>query len=355
MRTCRRRTFRLLLLPAAGVVFLTVLTAQGGSRRGLKGTSVGRLRTIGHSSKLRDFSRFSYGLGSLSRPTPASSGNLLRRHLSRSTSWFSRHRKRKSGPTGMRDPAPQRRRTKVLYRPKHKDVASYYKGRPGHVKPPTFDASAAGSAHAYLDALARDADDVLSASAKTITSLVPTEPGPYRDYMRKAELAFRDADYVTAFNQYKLANDLAGADPESFLGLTHSSFAMARGSYVRAAYYLGRALRYLPELPLVPLEPKGFWRDQAAYDQQLARLDAHLKKAPADAEARLMKAYLLWFSDDADGTRQSLAAALAAAKDPALIEAIETFRDGMEADREGEPTTRPDPGRSKTAPRPADG
>ncbi|MDY6914393.1 MAG: hypothetical protein SVT52_08060 [Planctomycetota bacterium] len=187
------------------------------------------------------------------------------------------------------------------------------------------------AASGYLEAVYAAAGSSLLKSDETITSLVPQGPGAYRTYMERGEAAFRTGDFAKAFDEFRLANSISWHNPESLLSLLHARLALDRYSYARAAFYFREALRYLPELPLVPLQPKGFYGNRARYVDHLMRLEAYVRKHPNDSDAAMVLTYLHWFDNRTDSARQALAGALASANNPDQIEAIETFWDGMVA------------------------
>jgi tetratricopeptide (TPR) repeat protein len=182
--------------------------------------------------------------------------------------------------------------------------------------------------------------------ASAITTLVPAAPGIYHDFMENGEKAFHSGYFVEAMQNFRNANHVGVHDPESMLSLAHAHFAL--GQFATAGVYLAQAIEVLPELPLLPIKPTSFYGDlgeqRARYGDHLDMLRAYLGHQPDDAEAHLLLAYFLWFSQNDDPTakaqdiqnaRQSLAAGLAASRktqvSKATVEAIETFWDGMVA------------------------
>ncbi|MGB2822009.1 MAG: hypothetical protein WBF17_13580 [Phycisphaerae bacterium] len=198
------------------------------------------------------------------------------------------------------------------------------------------DETALGAARAYLQALEEAATSKLRDSSKPITSLVPTPASEYRDHMAKGDRAFRDNNLHLAYSEFRIANDLGGGDAESLVCLTHTQFALSRYSYATASYFLQRAVKHMPELPLANLRPRGFYDTAAKYAEHLVALEDHLEKDPADGEALLLLAYFRWFEEkqDVKATHDALAGALASAlkrKNTHLLEAVETFWDGIVA------------------------
>jgi len=200
----------------------------------------------------------------------------------------------------------------------------------------TQDETAFGAARAYLQALEEAATSQLKDHSKPITSLVPTPPSEYRNHMAKGDRAFRANNFHVAYTEFQIAGDMGGQDPESLICLTHTQFALSRYSYAKACYFLQLAIRHMPELPLARLRPRGFYSSASKYAEHLVALEEHLEKDPADGEAQLLLAYFRWFGEaqDAQATGTALSKALASAlrrKDTHLLEAAETFWDGMVA------------------------
>jgi hypothetical protein len=182
--------------------------------------------------------------------------------------------------------------------------------------------------------------------ATSITTLVPSVPGMYHDFMENGEKAFHLGYFLEAMQDFRNANHVGIHDPESLLSMAHAHFALGR--FATAGVYLAQAIEVLPELPLLPLKPRAFYGDsddgRAKYGDHLDMLRAYLQRQPDDAEAHLLLAYFLWFNQNDDpaaraqdlqSAKQSLADGLAAGKKvhvpKATTEAIETFWDAMVA------------------------
>lgn len=177
--------------------------------------------------------------------------------------------------------------------------------------------------------------------AEPITSLVPEESGLYRDHMAQGEAAFRSGNMREALARFHQARSAAGTCPEITMSLMHTRFALSRFSYVSASYYLQETLTHLPELPLAPLKPRGFYGDPAAYLERIDRLKKHLSESPRDANGHLVLAYFQWFDEDTARARQSLLAAWKLSRAPRnassrakaearrMREAIDIFWKGM--------------------------
>jgi hypothetical protein len=154
--------------------------------------------------------------------------------------------------------------------------------------------------------------------------------------MAKGDRAFRTNNLQEAYANFEIASDLGGRDPESFICLTHTQFALSKHSYSKASYFLQQALKYMPELALANLRPRGFYGNLNKYAEHLVALQEHVEKYPRDGEALLVLAYFRWFGEtqDVPATQKAMSRALASAlasQDTRLIEAVETFWDGMVA------------------------
>jgi len=198
------------------------------------------------------------------------------------------------------------------------------------------DETALGAARAYLQALEEAATSKLRDSSEPITTLVPTPKSDYREHMLKGDRAFRANNYRGAYSEFLIASDLGGRDPESLICLTHAQFALSAYAYPKAAYFLERAIKYMPELPLANLRPRGFYGSAAKYAEHMVALEEHLERAPADGDALLLLAYFRWFDENQDvkTVHKALSRALASAlkrKETHLLEAVQTFWDGMVA------------------------
>jgi len=218
--------------------------------------------------------------------------------------------------------------------------------------------TAFGLARAFVLELEKASSSLLQQRGQPITSLVPKNESLYRKYMVRGDRAFRQGNYRNAYANFQIANDLGGHDSESYVCLVHTEFALSACSYAKACYFLEQALRYMPELPLANLRPRGFYDSEAKYAQQLIALVDHTEKHPSDHEAILLLAYFRWFEGKRNvaGAKKLLAKALAAGlekKDPLLIDAVETFWRGIVASGAATGELAPEP-REAPEPTPAE-
>ncbi|MDP6633381.1 MAG: hypothetical protein QGG42_00605 [Phycisphaerae bacterium] len=160
---------------------------------------------------------------------------------------------------------------------------------------------------------------------ESIKTLVPDQPGQYRDKMHRGEELLRAGSYLTAYDQFKLASDIVGRSPEPYLNMAHAKFGS--GGYSMTAFYIRRALVCMPQLPAVPLRPKKFYPNVAVFGDLIIRLESQLDERPGDGDALLILAYFRWFADtpDVSAVRSALEKALAVAKSEERIEAIHIF------------------------------
>ena len=131
-----------------------------------------------------------------------------------------------------------------------------------------------------------------------VTSFVPRTPGPYRDAMIKGEKAFREGRYREAKAIFEAAAPLAVAAPGSMLSLSRTDFTIAKGSYDSAAVYLLWAVEKFPELMYIRIEPGSFYGKPDDFKGALARLVAHAKAKPTDANAHFVLGYFMWRERD---------------------------------------------------------
>jgi len=369
----------LLLLVFSFAMLPSRATAQGRGRVSLR--SVGSLSQLGESGATRSFRSYSYGLGSLQGGAGGRNGGALRSSIgqtgfsvhhssalsvpgSRGRSLGSSSLSRalgnnglsipRSGLGGTRSGLDLRVGTPMVTIPVAPVAPVAPSGLPvsGGTSTPVGafadqgqssgignvlakqDETALGAARAYLQALEKAATSKLKDHSKPITSLVPTPDSEYKDHMAKGDRAFRGNNFHVAYTEFRIASDLGGRDPESLVCLAHTQFALSRYSYAKAAYFLQLAIRYMPELPLANLRPRGFYGTAAKYAEHLVALSEHLEEDPGDGEAALLLAYFRWFENpqNVPATRDALSKALTSAlkrNDAHLLEAIETFWDGM--------------------------
>ncbi len=325
--------------------------AQSRARRRL-GT-VGYHEGVGVSSVSQTFAPYSYGIGSLKSPRPGAGGNVLSSSIGRGGSFSIRSAgsAHGSGTAGsLVGAAPTGGR---LYNPGGNLIHTTIIGGGGLSQALlSMDSSAIGAASAYLSTIGTGSEGTLAGRDRPITSLVPTEPSRYRDFMEGGEKAFKAGEFQQAYLEFQLANLIGHDDPESFLSMAQAAFGRSLFAYTEAAFYLRRALTVLPELALVPLQPKAFYGDSSdaadRYAEHQMRLSAHLQTAPTDTDGQLMLAYYRWFEGDVSTAREALNRAMRAGrnmKDEKIVEAVSVFWDGMVASGKVsgklEATTRP--------------
>ncbi len=162
-------------------------------------------------------------------------------------------------------------------------------------------------------------------SDESIKTLVPDRPGQYRDKMQRGEEFLRAGSFLSAYEQFKVASDIVGRSPEPFLNMAHARFGA--GGYRMTAFYIRRALTYMPELPLVALRPKNFYENIAVFGDLIIRLEAYLDENSDNGDALLVLAYFRWFAErqEVATVRSLLEKALAVSKSEDRIEAIHIF------------------------------
>lgn len=170
-----------------------------------------------------------------------------------------------------------------------------------------------------------------AAAGAPITTLVPSEPGPFADRLGQGEEAFRKGDYPVSRDLYEVALALAWDAPESHLSLLHVFFAS--GGYNQAASHLKKALEVYPELPLVDLRLRQFYDKPEELDAQTQRL-AETAQDADQTNLWLVLAYVQYFDGHGDKAQETLQRALARAtllKDTDGAEAAQRFLDGIAA------------------------
>ncbi|MDP6633576.1 MAG: hypothetical protein QGG42_01590 [Phycisphaerae bacterium] len=168
----------------------------------------------------------------------------------------------------------------------------------------------------------------LQGSDGSIDTLVPDQPGQYRDMMHKGEELMRSGNFIAAYEQFKVVSDIMGRSPEPFLSMAHAKFGA--GSYGMTAFYIRRALTCMPQLPGLPLRPKSFYSNVAIFMDLIIRLESHLEENENDGDALLILAYFRWFDDTpaapaAPVVRKALEKALAVSESEDRTEAIQIF------------------------------
>ena len=336
MLTGRVRMWLVLAMGLPLIVAASSALAQ--SRKRTFSPYVG-FRRVGSSRVSERFVPYSYGIGGLRPSGAGASRSLLQSSIGRPSGFGIG---RGSVAPGAASAAPTSDMPLAsgarLYNPTENVLGSSVGGGQFGGPLASTGSGALGAASAYLAELSAVSEDRLKKTDQPITSLVPSEPGLYQQYMKDGEEAFKEGDFHRAYDLFEMANFIGTKDPESLLSLTHAAFARSLYSYSSAALYLRLALKYLPELPLASLQPKAFYGEtpEAAsrYDERIFRLKKHLMESPKDPDGLLLLAYFRWFEGNVKAAQQALSSALDAAqtaKNPEMVEIIGIFWDGMVA------------------------
>jgi hypothetical protein len=326
-----RRLTTLLLL---GTLPALAGSASGQGRSSVNISTIGRGTQIGDTAASRTFREYSTGVGSLGRSSAGGGTSVLRSSLSGgslSVRRGSRGAQRETLGSGVDRPTLNRgtdygsRTRSVIQGRRATGVTSLSEMAKTD---PLY------GTRAFLSAV-RDEDTLRTERVEPITSLVPDQPGKYRDYLAKGERYFKAAKYIDAVGWFEMASVFDGDDPESLLSLTHAKTATQ--AYPSAAFLLRKAVRNFPELPLLPLRPRGFYGDSLDYADQMAKLRKYVSDNTYDPDGHLLLAYYQWFEGEPAKAKDSLATAYRKAQDrnkksrEHIAEAIDIFWKGMVA------------------------
>lgn len=322
------------------------LSAQG--RHGVAITDPGVMHVIGQSGASYGFGQYSYGLGSVqaSRSTPT---DVLRSSISDLGPISSSNRTVTPGDSGLSQLiAPPTGSTFRKFGAGVSDISEAQRGSAMAALMKSTDMGKLDSVSSYMFAIGAGSKEDYLNKTEAITTLVPSQPGLYRDYLQQAETNFRSGQFSLAIGQYQLANDLGSTDWISLLGMAQTEFA--RNNFRSSCVYLEQVIKYFPELPLLTLEPRGFFGDRSRYADNLARLEREVQDDPRDAEKAFLLAYFRWFDQNAAASQKALSRCLASAQekhDEDLLDAIGTFWRGMvqsgKVKGELQPEARPTP------------
>lgn len=296
----------------------------GQSRRRVTITDPGTLSRVGSGGSYA-FRTYSYGFGSLGRGGSSASGRGRLQSSVRDRATPSSTVRGGASPAALPPSPPTVAQAARRYTPTKGLTAP--RGRGPDREPYS---AGLGMTTTYLEAILPSPSSTLGPQDEPITSLVPREPSVYRTRMDNADKAFRSGDYGRAMSQYEVANLIAGrSNPESLLGMMHASLASSRGSFHQAGGYLRQTLRYLPELPLLPLDPRGFYGSVSPYGDDVARLKAHVETHSYDSDALLLLTYFYWFEGNHPAAHRTLAKCASVAHTKRGSDAVNAFWDGM--------------------------
>jgi len=217
---------RILTFLIFGVAWLATTAAATAQGRGeARITDPGGLRTVGTSSATNNFQSYSYGLGgsgsgySPSAPTGALGSNI-------------------SSPVGFNVPKSSLGGTSDTGAPSlgmPRSGAKVY-GKIGEMSTEAgnefFSRMRVGKdfSYQYANMFALPGGMVLDAkniAATAITSLVPSEPSAFSNYIRDGDAAFRRNDFAAAKSQFQSACYIGPATGESLVSMALTEFSLA--------------------------------------------------------------------------------------------------------------------------------
>ena len=281
----------------AGLILACASSALWGQSRKQGSIHTAQISGVGEG-RTATFRNYSFGVGNLQQTSSAGGTDLLRSSVGYSRSIL---RSGASGGAvgGIDALVPSRGQSKVAQHAQLYSPTNTLGGLSGSTagemhKALLKDAYAGGITGASRPTM--EVSEILKEKSETITSMVPADPGRYRDFMEKGENYFHRDEYDRAFGQFKLAGLLVNCDPASLLSMAHAKFAV--GSYSLASFYMQEAIKYLPELPLVSLNPKGFYKNPMTYVEHLKQFENYLDRNQTDADAYFLLAYYRWFGQD---------------------------------------------------------
>ncbi len=317
------------------------------SRKALTGPTIGAGPKIGRGGSYT-FTTYSFGVGSLQTGTSGTTG-VLSSKINSGANFSIARPGGGGGARGVIGSSP------TLAAPREgirsggsvpKAVANI--GGEAPIKAPSRFSAASG---ANL-LLATNSENPLQNAQgdEPITTLVPDEPSTYQKYLMAGEQRFRAGNYTKAFYEFQSANYIGRNDPESLLSMANAQFAMEHFS--SATNYLKKALKYFPELPILPLRLRDFYNSPDDYAACINALLEYLKDNPDDSDALLLLAYYRWFNEEYASAKTLLEQAEQCGPSQDTFEAIEIFRRGMIASgkisfEEETPASQPEEGKTK--------
>jgi hypothetical protein len=332
---------RFTILCIIGTLLLWAGSASAQGRSTVSISDIGRGTQIGDTAASRTFRDYSSGVGSLGRSSAGGGTSVLRSSLRTGSMGVTRRSRSATSGTDLDNSALG----STSGRPTVSRGADYGSGGSTLIRSGGYGGgvSALGSlarsdplygTRAFLSAV-KDEDTLKTDRQEPITSLVPDAPGKYQEYLAKGERYFKAAKYTDALGWFEMASVFDGDDPESLLSIMHAKTALQ--AYPSAAFTLRKAVRNFPELPVLPLQPRGFYGDPLDYADQMAKLREYVSKNTFDADGHLLLAYYSWFEGNTEQATESMQAAHMKAKNlrgktrESVAEAIDILWKGMVA------------------------
>jgi tetratricopeptide (TPR) repeat protein len=115
-------------------------------------------------------------------------------------------------------------------------------------------------------------------------------------FLREASEAFREADYATAADKFRLAAISASDQAGPLFAFGQALLALGRDDY--AARVMRAAFRLDPKLPRETGDIAGVYKDAAEFDRVLRSLEERAAASPAGSDARFLLAVQRYFTGD---------------------------------------------------------
>jgi thioredoxin-like negative regulator of GroEL len=143
-------------------------------------------------------------------------------------------------------------------------------------------------------------------------------------FLREASEAFREADYTTAADKFRLAAISAADQAGPLFAFGQALLALGKDDY--AARVLRAAFRLDPELPRETGDIAGVYKDAAEFDRVMRALEERAAASPEGSDARFLLALQRYFTGDPRARRDFAALAQALPED----ETVALFRMAVE-------------------------
>ncbi len=326
---------KLSLRVLSGILFVCALNvtpsaAQSRVEVGLRGSPrVGWGPSARHNYRM---GRYSTGLGDLRVRYRPAEGGALGSSIYGAQSMNIRSRG-VGGTAGAQPSTPQvggsrRYASSSMLVPRVGAPIQYSPGAIGGYSPGTIGLSGRDYAAAAAAHQKKIPDDL---KKEILTSLVPRQAAKHKQAMQNGEDAFRKGAYTEAWSHFEKARKLSQDSPESLLSLARVSFALADGSYSKAAEYLRMTVDIVPELADLTIFPRSFYGNQDEYLKHLKKLEDHVSSGPDDGDAQFVIGYMRWRQGKPDEARKALN--LASRHTPRLTRAVKALLDGINVEK----------------------
>ncbi len=112
--------------------------------------------------------------------------------------------------------------------------------------------------------------------------------------MGEGDTLFKQSDFTAAAVRFKAATEVDPTHPMAHFAYGHTLFALGR--YAEAAASIREGTSLYPNWGKVRMNHRSFYRDPAAFDERLSRLEGWVEAHPEETDVRFLLGYSYYFT-----------------------------------------------------------